>query len=115
MRDNCALALNDKVPVCTITDLKYGWSQRQSCTVQHHYTPGGGGGTAYVTPGLRLTRLTADRKERRARYCHTVADCIVLTATIVRSVFFRYDYSKDITVFASVVMVTTMAVLSVLL
>jgi len=76
---------------------------------------GGGGGTAYGTPGLRLTRLTADRKERRARYCHTVADCIVLTATIVRSVFFRYDYSKDITVFASVVMVTTMAVLSVLL
>ena len=27
MRTSCALALNDKVPVCTITDRKYGRSQ----------------------------------------------------------------------------------------
>ena len=44
--------------------------------------------TAYVTPGLRLTRQPADRKERRVRYCHTVADCIVVTATIVLCVLF---------------------------
>ena len=107
------------MPVCTITDLKYGRSQDKAVQYSIITLLGGGRGgegrTAYVTPGLRLTRQPADRKQRTVRYCHNVADCVVVTATIVLSVFLLYGYSKDITICVFVVMVTTMAVVSVLL
>jgi hypothetical protein len=43
MRGSCALALNDKVPVCTITDLKYGRSQDKAVQYSIITLLGGGG------------------------------------------------------------------------
>ena len=49
MRGSCALALNDKVPVCTITDLKYGRSQDKAVLYSIITLLGGGGGVELNT------------------------------------------------------------------